>query len=376
MVRNADSIENAIGPKWPGGQYAYGFGGTDEPQRSQRTQSVSCGRRGSGSTDTPIRQYVWGAYIDECIQLTTFVILGNQNLEPGSYYLLQDLLYRAVALTNSGGGIVEAYDTDAYGNSLIFIEPGSDGRWFTDDDVQSDYGANEIIYCGYRFDSETQNYYVRNRAYNPVLGRWIQRDPIGYEGGINLYEYVESGPEMYFDPLGFTAVPMPGPYTGPNPIGSIYPEPPPEPIVTGGAAGATAIGVVGSLLVGWWYYYNQATVGEIANELANSQAQENYIAHQQWLLRQAKCKKPKGECLPCIPPVGTVGYRWDIVPPSKPHDPIEGDHLNLYIMQQLPPPLCKCKWNPPKRKADRVVPPPPAPGWVPIAPAQGGGIAE
>ena len=50
--------------------------------------------------------------------------------------------------------------------------------------------ANDIIYCGYRFDSESQLYYVRNRTYNPVLGRWIQRDPIGYAGGINLYEYV------------------------------------------------------------------------------------------------------------------------------------------------------------------------------------------
>ncbi len=150
MVRNADSIENAIGPQWPGGQYAYGIGGTDEPQRSQRAQRVSCGRRGSGSTDTPVRQYIWGTSIDECIQLNLLVAAGPQSVPAGAYYLLQDLLYRAVALTNSGGGIVEAYDTDAYGNTLIFIEPGSDGRWFTDDDVQSDYGANEIIYCGYR----------------------------------------------------------------------------------------------------------------------------------------------------------------------------------------------------------------------------------
>ena len=31
-----------------------------------------------------------------------------------------------------------------------------------------------------------------NRHYSPALGRWITRDPIGYAGGINLYEYVES----------------------------------------------------------------------------------------------------------------------------------------------------------------------------------------
>ena len=32
-------------------------------------------------------------------------------------YLLQDLLYRAVALTNSSGSLVEAYDCEAYGNT-------------------------------------------------------------------------------------------------------------------------------------------------------------------------------------------------------------------------------------------------------------------
>ena len=128
--------------------------------------------------------------------------LGPERTPAGAYYILQDLLYRAVALTNSSGYIVEAYDTDAYGNTLIFIEPGPDGRWFTDDDLQSDYAANEIIYCGYRFDTETQLYYVRNRTYNPVLGRWIQRDPIGYSGGINLYGYARGRVNDRQDPTG------------------------------------------------------------------------------------------------------------------------------------------------------------------------------
>jgi len=154
------------------------------------------------SSNAPVRQYVWGSYIDECIQLTTLAVLGPQSLPAGAYYLLQDLLYRAVALTNSAGGIVEAYDTDAYGNTIIFTGPGTDGIWFTDDDLQSSYGANEIILCGYRYDPETELYYARNRTYNAALGRWLQRDPIGYGGGVNFYEYAKDGPGSRFDPLG------------------------------------------------------------------------------------------------------------------------------------------------------------------------------
>ena len=64
---------------------------------------------------------------------------------------------RAVALTNSTGGVVEAYDTDtdAYGNAIIFTAPDPSGNWFSSGATQSAFGANEIIFCGYRFDPET-----------------------------------------------------------------------------------------------------------------------------------------------------------------------------------------------------------------------------
>ena len=91
---------------------------------------------------------------------------------------------------------------DAYGNTLIFTAPDTTGNWWGDGVVQSDYGANEIIYCGYRYDPETQLYYVRNRTYSPFLGRWIQRDPIGYAGGINLYEYVGGKVVVTLDAMG------------------------------------------------------------------------------------------------------------------------------------------------------------------------------
>jgi RHS repeat-associated protein len=159
-------------------------------------------RNPSGGTDTAIKQYVWGTYIDECIQINLLQAAGPQQLAVGAYYPLQDTLYRTMALVNSSGTPVEAYDADAYGNTIIFTGPGADSTWFTDDDTQSTFGANSIIYCGYRYDAETDNYYVRNRYYSPTLGRWLTRDPIGYEGGVNLYEYVMSDPRGYTDSFG------------------------------------------------------------------------------------------------------------------------------------------------------------------------------
>ncbi len=64
--------------------------------------------------------------------------------------------------------------------------------------------ANDIGYAGYIFNDESQNYHVRNREYSPQLGRFLQRDPIRYAAGMNLYQYVNSSPINYVDPYGLT----------------------------------------------------------------------------------------------------------------------------------------------------------------------------
>jgi RHS repeat-associated protein len=41
-----------------------------------------------------------------------------------------------------------------------------------------------------------------HRYYDPLNARWLTRDPIGYDGDINLYGYVQGNPVMATDPSG------------------------------------------------------------------------------------------------------------------------------------------------------------------------------
>lgn len=44
------------------------------------------------------------------------------------------------------------------------------------------------------------------RPYSPNLQRWITRDPIGEQGGVNLYGYVQNDPVNFIDPLGLANI--------------------------------------------------------------------------------------------------------------------------------------------------------------------------
>ena len=51
-------------------------------------------------------------------------------------------------------------------------------------------------------DAETGYSYYGYRYYNPETGRWINRDPIGEQGGLNLYGFVANDPMNLIDPFG------------------------------------------------------------------------------------------------------------------------------------------------------------------------------
>ena len=61
---------------------------------------------------------------------------------------------------------------------------------------------NRFRFNGQQYDPITQQYYLRARFYNPVIGRFTQEDT--YRGdGLNLYAYCANNPVYYVDPSGY-----------------------------------------------------------------------------------------------------------------------------------------------------------------------------
>jgi RHS repeat-associated protein len=159
-------------------------------------QGVQCIEERDGS-DEPVRQYVWGRYIDELIQMRE-----SPYDSPVDRLMLSDLLYRGTALVDADSGdIVEAYDTDAYGNTLIFVASDG-GDWWSPDATQGKNPTCPFIFTGRRYDPETEIYFYRARYYVPELGRFISKDFNDYSDGPNCYEYTISAPTVLLDPLG------------------------------------------------------------------------------------------------------------------------------------------------------------------------------
>ncbi|MBZ0165654.1 MAG: RHS repeat-associated core domain-containing protein, partial [Candidatus Omnitrophica bacterium] len=113
-----------------------------------------------------------------------------------TYYYLCDGLGSVRQLTNSSGTIVESYDYDPYGGTTIYDSS------LTDITSTGSGIDNPYMFTGRRFDEETGIYFYRARQYDPAIGRFLQRDPLGYWDSMNLYEYVLSNPLNYIDPFG------------------------------------------------------------------------------------------------------------------------------------------------------------------------------
>src|SRR6266481_6704206 len=108
----------------------------------------------------------------------------------GKKWRSQNLSLRR-GFTNSTGSVRARYDYNPYG-----------ARTKLTGDLDVDFG-----YTGHYDHRQTGMVLTRNRAYYPMLGRWLSRDPIKdaeMSQGPNLYEYVGNNPVSQVDPLGLT----------------------------------------------------------------------------------------------------------------------------------------------------------------------------
>jgi RHS repeat-associated protein len=106
--------------------------------------------------------------------------------------------------TDSSGNTITDYFFNAFGERLSGSQTDPFG-----------YKAQ----FGYYTDTETGLQLLTHRYYDPARGRFLTRDPIGYEGGINIYAYSRNNPANLIDPDGLDVLVIEQGPTAGNPVG-------------------------------------------------------------------------------------------------------------------------------------------------------------
>ena len=112
-----------------------------------------------------------------------------------------DVLGNTVHLSDDGGHLVEQYLYDAYGAPSVYDGAGN---------LRAGGSAydNRYLFKGsgaYEWLPALGLYYARARFYWPQHGRWLQPDPVGQAGGLNVYTYCGNDPVNGIDSSGLEA---------------------------------------------------------------------------------------------------------------------------------------------------------------------------
>ena len=147
----------------------------------------------NGNTVASTRKFVWCG-TEKCefrnnngaVQFQLYSQGQYQN--NAAYFYTRDHLGSIREMTDASGTVVARYDYDPWGRSTTVIGTNKPDFNFTGLYQHAKSGLDMATY----------------RFYDPDLGRWLNRDPSGESGGLNLYAYAGGNPANRVDPQGLT----------------------------------------------------------------------------------------------------------------------------------------------------------------------------
>ena len=110
-------------------------------------------------------------------------------------YIYSDQLDTPRLITNPQGQALWSWESDPFGVTNANENPSNLGN----------FNFN-LRFPGQYYDKETKTHYNYFRDYDPQTGRYLQGDPIGLAGGLNLYGYVDANPVSAIDPRGLATI--------------------------------------------------------------------------------------------------------------------------------------------------------------------------
>jgi len=149
----------------------------------------------SGQESSTTNYYTWGLDLSGTLQgaggvggLLAVTTVGSDSPQPTVYYPTYDANGNVTGYVDTNGAVVARYEYSPFGG--ITAQSG---------DLADDFTHR---FSTKPFDAETGLYYYGYRFYSSELGRWVSRDPIGEDGGNNLYCVTENNIANKWDLLG------------------------------------------------------------------------------------------------------------------------------------------------------------------------------
>jgi len=119
-------------------------------------------------------------------------------IESSSYLPLQDLFGNVIALIDiNSKNQIESYFFSSFGE--VTVKDRFDFYY------DSSPVKNKWLYQGKRFEPESGLIYFGRRYYDPSVGSWLTKDPLGIYENPNFYQYCQNNPLCFLDDLGFSS---------------------------------------------------------------------------------------------------------------------------------------------------------------------------